>query len=64
MLRTTTDIHLDANATTGVLPHAADRAYEAMEGMFGNPSSPHVSGLRARSISGIGAQRGIASVGQ
>src|SRR6478752_2556708 len=44
------DIYLDANATTRVLPRAAQAAMETMEDFFGNPSSSHVAGLRARSI--------------
>lgn len=44
------DVYLDANATTPVLPAAAKAALETMEDLFGNPSSSHVAGLRARSI--------------
>jgi cysteine desulfurase len=44
------DIYLDANATTRVLPKAAQAAMETMQDFFGNPSSSHVAGLRARSI--------------
>lgn len=44
------DIYLDANATTKVLPEAARAALETMEDLFGNPSSSHVAGLRARNI--------------
>ncbi len=44
------DIYLDANATTRVLPKAARAAMETMEDAFGNPSSSHIAGLRARSI--------------
>lgn len=44
------DIYLDANATTRVHPEAALAALDAMEYLFGNPSSSHVAGLRARSI--------------
>jgi len=45
-----TDIYLDANATTRVLPAAADEAMAAMEELFGNPSSSHITGIRARHI--------------
>ena len=48
--RDSSEIYLDANATTPVLPAAAQEAHEVMEGLFGNPSSSHVSGLRARFI--------------
>ena len=44
------DVYLDANATTPVLPAAAKAALEIMEDLFGNPSSSHIAGLRARSI--------------
>lgn len=45
-----TEIYLDANATTPVWPPAAQAAFDAMEDMFGNPSSSHITGLRARYI--------------
>ena len=50
VVRTATEIYLDANATTPVLPEAAEEAHEAMKELFGNPSSSHTSGLRARFI--------------
>ena len=50
IVRTSSEIYLDANATTPVLPTAAQEAHDAMEGLFGNPSSSHISGLRARFI--------------
>ncbi|MBD1584183.1 aminotransferase class V-fold PLP-dependent enzyme [Pseudoalteromonas sp. S16_S37] len=43
-------IYLDANATTPVLPKAAKAALSTMETMFGNPSSSHISGLQAKQI--------------
>jgi cysteine desulfurase len=43
-------IYLDANATTPVLPQAADAALVAMKTSFGNPSSSHLTGLRAKQI--------------
>ena len=43
-------IYLDANATTPVLPKAAAAAMATMETMFGNPSSSHISGLQAKQI--------------
>ena len=42
------EIYLDANATTPVLPAARDAALAAMSLDFGNPSSSHSCGLRAR----------------
>lgn len=44
------DIYLDANATTPVLLQAHAAALEAMNETFGNPSSIHASGLRARAL--------------
>lgn len=44
------EIYLDANATTPVWPDAAQAAFAAMEDLYGNPSSSHITGLRARSI--------------
>ena len=48
--RPMSEIYLDANATTPVWSEAAQEAIGAMEEMFGNPSSSHITGLRARSI--------------
>jgi cysteine sulfinate desulfinase/cysteine desulfurase-like protein/rhodanese-related sulfurtransferase len=42
------ELYLDANATSPVLPAAANAALEAMQACFGNPSSSHAAGLRAR----------------
>ncbi len=44
------DIYLDNNATTPVLEIAAKAAQDAMQSIYGNPSSTHVTGLRARYI--------------
>ena len=44
------EIYLDANATTPVLPLAIEAARDAMEALYGNPSSSHITGLRARHI--------------
>jgi len=45
-----TEIYLDSNATNSVLPAAVAAAREAMEHGFGNPSSTHVAGLRAKAL--------------
>ena len=50
IVRTSSEIYLDANATTQVLPQAAKAARDVMEDLYGNPSSSHISGLRARNI--------------
>jgi cysteine sulfinate desulfinase/cysteine desulfurase-like protein/glyoxylase-like metal-dependent hydrolase (beta-lactamase superfamily II)/rhodanese-related sulfurtransferase len=44
------EIYLDDNATTRVLPLAAQEAHDAMQELYGNPSSSHITGLRARHI--------------
>jgi cysteine sulfinate desulfinase/cysteine desulfurase-like protein/glyoxylase-like metal-dependent hydrolase (beta-lactamase superfamily II)/rhodanese-related sulfurtransferase len=44
------EIYLDANATTPVMSVAAKEAQDAMEELYGNPSSSHITGLRARFI--------------
>ena len=44
------EIYLDANATTPVLPQAQAAALAAMADAFGNPSSVHGSGLKARAL--------------
>ena len=46
----TPDLYLDANATSPILPAALAAAVDAMEGRFGNPSSSHATGLRAKRI--------------
>lgn len=45
-----TDLYLDSNATTSVLPCAADAAIDALVHGYANPSSSHAAGLRARAI--------------
>ena len=45
-----TEIYLDTNATSPVLPAAAAAAMAAMQDGFGNPSSSHATGLRARAL--------------
>jgi cysteine desulfurase len=43
-------IYLDANATSPILPAASAAAHAALSANFGNPSSTHVVGLRARAM--------------
>ena len=50
IVRTNSEVYLDANATTQVLPEAAKAARDVMEDLYGNPSSSHIAGLRARNI--------------
>ncbi|WP_423935044.1 aminotransferase class V-fold PLP-dependent enzyme [Comamonas sp. 23] len=44
------EIYLDANATTPVLPQARAAALAVMADAYGNPSSIHGSGLKARAL--------------
>ncbi|NRR32098.1 aminotransferase class V-fold PLP-dependent enzyme [Oxalobacteraceae bacterium] len=44
----TTEIYLDGNATSSILPAALAAALDVLEQRFGNPSSTHATGLRAR----------------
>jgi len=45
-----TEIYLDGNATSAVLPAAIDAAIDTMGGRFGNPSSTHAAGLKAKAV--------------
>ncbi|MFZ4876194.1 aminotransferase class V-fold PLP-dependent enzyme [Janthinobacterium sp. Mn2066] len=45
-----TEIYLDSNATTSVLPAAVAAAKQAMEQGYGNPSSTHATGLQAKAL--------------
>jgi cysteine sulfinate desulfinase/cysteine desulfurase-like protein/rhodanese-related sulfurtransferase len=44
------EIYLDGNATSAVLPAALRAAVLAMEDRYGNPSSTHAAGLRAKAV--------------
>lgn len=44
------EIYLDGNATSAVLPAAVVAATHAMAQSFGNPSSTHASGFRAKAM--------------
>ncbi|MDB5961204.1 MAG: cysteine desulfurase [Massilia sp.] len=46
----TNEVYLDANATSAALPAAIAAAVDAMQTRFGNPSSIHTAGLRARAL--------------
>lgn len=46
----TAEIYLDVNATSPVLPAAAQAAMQALQAGFGNPSSTHATGLRAKAV--------------
>ncbi len=47
---TAMEIYLDANATTPVLPQAKAAAIQAMVEDYGNPSSVHSTGLKAKAL--------------
>ncbi|NMP32157.1 aminotransferase class V-fold PLP-dependent enzyme [Thalassotalea sp. M1531] len=44
------EIYLDNNATTPVLPQAAQAAMHTMQLCYGNPSSSHITGIKAKYI--------------
>ncbi|WP_371376394.1 aminotransferase class V-fold PLP-dependent enzyme [Thalassotalea aquiviva] len=44
------EIYLDSNATTPVLPQAAQAAIHTMNLCYGNPSSSHMTGIKAKYI--------------
>jgi cysteine sulfinate desulfinase/cysteine desulfurase-like protein/rhodanese-related sulfurtransferase len=44
------EIYLDGNATTCVMPAAAAAAFDVMGQRYGNPSSSHGTGLRAKVV--------------
>ncbi|KKO49257.1 cysteine desulfurase [Arsukibacterium sp. MJ3] len=44
----TAEVYLDNNATTPVLPVAAAAAMQCMQQQFGNPSSSHATGIKAK----------------
>lgn len=44
------ELYLDCNATTPVLPEIIKAVSHTMERVFGNPSSSHITGLKARYI--------------
>ncbi|KFI08482.1 cysteine desulfurase [Massilia sp. BSC265] len=44
------EVYLDANATSPVLPAAIEAALACMQASFGNPSSSHACGLRAKAL--------------
>jgi cysteine desulfurase len=45
-----TDLYLDANATSAVLPAAIDASERVMRELYGNPSSTHATGLKAKAL--------------
>src|SRR4051812_30461713 len=45
-----TDLYLDANATSAVLPAAIEASERVMRELYGNPSSTHATGLKAKAL--------------
>jgi cysteine desulfurase len=61
---TTTDpIYLDHNATTPLLPEVVDAMLPYLREHFGNPSSSHVYGLRARNAVARAREQVAAAIG-
>ncbi|MES2902363.1 MAG: aminotransferase class V-fold PLP-dependent enzyme [Pseudomonadota bacterium] len=58
-----TEIYLDANATSPVLPAAINAAVRAMTDGFGNPSSSHATGMRAKALLDAVRQRACRLLG-
>jgi len=57
------EIYLDGNATTCVLPAAIEAAVQAMGDRFGNPSSTHATGLKAKAMMDSVRQRAVRLLG-
>jgi cysteine sulfinate desulfinase/cysteine desulfurase-like protein/rhodanese-related sulfurtransferase len=57
------EIYLDCNATTPVLPDIARSVSHTMEAIFGNPSSSHITGLKARYILDTTRQQAREAIG-
>lgn len=55
--------YFDCNATTPVLPFAANAAVEAMRILYGNPSSLHLVGIQAKNILETTRKRAADAVG-
>jgi cysteine sulfinate desulfinase/cysteine desulfurase-like protein/rhodanese-related sulfurtransferase len=58
-----TEIYLDSNATTFVLPAAIAAAVDMMGQRFGNPSSTHATGLQAKAVLEQARQRAARLLG-
>ena len=56
-------IYLDANATTPVLPQVWEAALFAMKTLFGNPSSSHNTGVQAKQVVDEARRRAIQIIG-
>ncbi len=56
-------VYLDANATTPVLPCIVDVVCHAMQTCFGNPSSPHITGIQAKHLLEQTRQKARAVIG-
>ena len=56
-------IYLDSNATTPVLPQVWEAALFAMKTLFGNPSSSHNTGVQAKQVVDEARRRAIQIIG-
>ncbi|NQY65471.1 MAG: aminotransferase class V-fold PLP-dependent enzyme [Alteromonadaceae bacterium] len=56
-------IYLDENATTPVLPQASAAALFAMKTLFGNPSSSHNTGVQAKQVVDEARRRAVKIIG-
>ncbi|NQZ10741.1 MAG: aminotransferase class V-fold PLP-dependent enzyme, partial [Algicola sp.] len=52
------EVYLDNNATTRVLPQVMEAVIDTMESCYGNPSSSHITGVRAKHV--LETTRGLA----
>lgn len=57
------EIYLDGNATTAVLPAALRAATQAMAERYGNPSSTHATGLKAKALLDTARERACRLLG-
>ena len=57
------NIYFDNSATTPVLEAAANRAYEVMISLYGNPSSVHALGVKANEILSLSRKTVMTSLG-
>ena len=57
------ELYLDGNATTAVLPAALRAAVHAMQDRYGNPSSSHATGLKAKAMLDAARSRARRAIG-
>src|SRR5262249_24970051 len=62
-MTTTEPVYLDHNATTPLLPEVVDAMLPYLREHFGNPSSGHVYGIRARNAVARAREQVAAALG-